>query len=126
MEPLTKRQRQVYDFIASYIAQKQYAPTLKEIGTAVGVRSLATVHKHLTALKAKRYIRRDWNRSRSMELVSPSIQVHEQWATLSNPDRFSDGKPHVCLWGDKGSAVENCEPDEKVCRVRVEVLEVLP
>jgi hypothetical protein len=51
--------------------------------------------------------------------------VFEQWATMSPPDRFSLRQPRVCLWGDQPSAVENCDPDERVCLVRVEVLEVL-
>lgn len=123
MEPLTKRQREVYDFIASYIAEKQYAPTLQEIGTAIGVRSLATVHKHLTALKTKGHIRSGWNCPRSMVLMHPN--TYEKWATVTGAAK-PNGPPSFCLFGDQQSAIENCEPDEKVCRVRVEVLEVLP
>jgi hypothetical protein len=50
--------------------------------------------------------------------------VFEQWATMSPPD-VGQSRPHVCLWGDQASAVEGCDPDEDVCLVRVEVLEVL-
>lgn len=49
----------------------------------------------------------------------------EQWATMRGSDDVGNGKPMICLWGDQRSAIENCDPDERVCRVRVEVIEIL-
>ena len=69
MQPLTKRQREILDFLNDFIEQKGYAPSLEEIGRRFGLSSLATVHKHLTNLQEKGFIRRVWNRSRSVELV---------------------------------------------------------
>lgn len=63
---LTRRQSDVLAFIRSYVAAKGYAPSLHEIGAALGLSSLATVHKHLENLKEKGYIERQWNKSRSM------------------------------------------------------------
>jgi repressor LexA len=67
--PLTKRQREILDFLNEFIQEHGYAPSLEEIGRRFGLSSLATVHKHLTNLQEKGFIRRAWNRSRSVELV---------------------------------------------------------
>jgi repressor LexA len=67
--PLTKRQREVLDFLNDFIQQHGYAPSLEEIGRRFGLSSLATVHKHLTNLQEKGFIKRAWNRSRSVELM---------------------------------------------------------
>ena len=69
MQPLTKRQREILDYLSEFIEQHGYAPSLEEIGRRFGLSSLATVHKHLTNLQDKGFIRRAWNRSRSVELV---------------------------------------------------------
>lgn len=69
MQPLTKRQRQILDFLNEFIDKHGYAPSLEEIGQRFGLSSLATVHKHLTNLQQKGFIRRAWNKSRSVELV---------------------------------------------------------
>jgi len=67
--PLTKRQREILDYLGEFIQQHGYAPSLEEIGRRFNLSSLATVHKHLTNLQEKGLIRRAWNRSRSVELV---------------------------------------------------------
>ena len=69
MQPLTKRQRQILDFLNEFIDKHGYAPSLEEVGQRFGLSSLATVHKHLTNLEEKGFIRRTWNRSRSVELI---------------------------------------------------------
>jgi repressor LexA len=69
VQPLTKRQREILDYLNDFIQQHGYAPSLEEIGRRFGLSSLATVHKHLTNLQDKGVIRRAWNRSRSVELV---------------------------------------------------------
>lgn len=69
MQPLTKRQREILDYLNEFIQQHGYAPSLEEIGKRFSLSSLATVHKHLTNLQEKGFIRRSWNRSRSVELL---------------------------------------------------------
>jgi repressor LexA len=69
MLPLTKRQREILDYLSDFIQQHGYAPSLEEIGKRFNLSSLATVHKHLTNLQDKGFIKRAWNRSRSVELV---------------------------------------------------------
>ena len=69
MQPLTKRQREILDYLTEFIERHGYSPSLEEIGRRFGLSSLATVHKHLANLQEKGFIRRAWNRSRSVELV---------------------------------------------------------
>jgi repressor LexA len=69
VQPLTKRQREILDYLTDFIQQHGYAPSLEEVGRRFGLSSLATVHKHLTNLQDKGFIRRSWNRSRSVEVV---------------------------------------------------------
>lgn len=66
---LTRRQREIYDFIRSFVAERGYSPSLEEIGEAFGLSSVATVHKHVHHLVEKGYVRKSWNRSRSVEPV---------------------------------------------------------
>jgi len=70
--PLTKRQREILDYLQDFIQQHGYAPSLEEIGRRFGLSSLATVHKHLTDLQEKGFIKRSWNRSRSVEMIPTS------------------------------------------------------
>jgi repressor LexA len=69
MLPLTKRQREILDYLNEFITKHGYAPSLEEIGRRFGLSSLATVHKHLTNLQEKGFIKRAWNRSRSVEMI---------------------------------------------------------
>ena len=66
---LTKRQRQVLDVVENLIEQNGYSPSLEEIGERLGLSSVATVHKHISHLVQKGYVRRAWNQNRSIELV---------------------------------------------------------
>jgi repressor LexA len=73
VQPLTKRQREILDYLNQFIQEHGYAPSLEEIGRRFGLSSLATVHKHLTNLQEKGCIKRAWNRSRSVELIPARI-----------------------------------------------------
>jgi repressor LexA len=73
---LTRRQREVYDFIQSFLADKRYSPSLEEIAAHFGLSSVATVHKHVQHLVEKGYLKKAWNRSRSVEPVeAPAAQI---------------------------------------------------
>ena len=69
MGTLTKRQKQLVDYLNNYITEHGYAPTLSEVGEYFGLSSLATVHKHLHNLEQKGYIRRVHNHSRALEVT---------------------------------------------------------
>jgi repressor LexA len=68
--PLTKRQKEILDYIGAFIEDRGYAPSFEEIADHFGYASLATVHEHLSNLERKGYIRKSYNESRSVELVS--------------------------------------------------------
>jgi len=69
--PLTKRQKEILDYIGSFIDERGYAPSFEEIAESFGYSSLATVHEHLSNLERKGYIRKAYNESRSVELTRP-------------------------------------------------------
>lgn len=66
---VTRRQKQLLDYLETYLGENGYAPTLEEIGAHLQLSSLATVHKHLRNLEEKGLIRRKWNFSRAIELI---------------------------------------------------------
>lgn len=66
---LTRRQREVLNVIQEFITTNGYSPSLEEIGSALGLSSVATVHKHVTHLVEKGLVRRVWNQNRSIEIV---------------------------------------------------------
>ena len=72
---ITRRQRELYDFISRFVAEKQYSPSFEEIKEGMGLSSLATVHKHVTNLEKKGLLTRDYNRSRSIDLLPPRGKV---------------------------------------------------
>jgi repressor LexA len=72
---LTKRQREILDFIEGFVRFRGYSPSFEEIAENFGYRSLATVHEHLCNLQQKGYIRKNYNESRSIELVEADLQI---------------------------------------------------
>ncbi|RMF87156.1 MAG: transcriptional repressor LexA [Nitrospinota bacterium] len=66
---LTKRQREIYQFICDFVSQHGYAPSYEEIRRHFRLSSLATVHKHITNLEKKGVITKGWNQGRSLEIV---------------------------------------------------------
>jgi len=67
---LTRRQKQVFDFLVDFINHNNYSPSFEEIASGLNVSSLATVHKHMQTLEKKGFIRRGYNQSRSVEVVA--------------------------------------------------------
>lgn len=65
---LTPRQKQVLDFLVGFGEKNGYSPSFEEIASGVNLASLATVHKHITALEQKGYLKRRFNESRSIEV----------------------------------------------------------
>ncbi|OFW36680.1 MAG: repressor LexA [Acidobacteria bacterium RIFCSPLOWO2_12_FULL_60_22] len=64
---LTRRQREVMDYIADFLREHGYSPSFQEIARGMGLSSLATVHKHVLTLERKGFLRRGYNQSRSIE-----------------------------------------------------------
>ena len=66
---LTKRQKEIFDFIGKYATKYGYPPTVREIGKAVGLHSSSTVHAHLANLEKIGLLRRDPTKPRAIELL---------------------------------------------------------
>lgn len=64
---LTRRQREVMEFIAGFLQEHGYSPSFQEMARGLGLSSLATVHKHILTLERKGFLRRGYNQSRSIE-----------------------------------------------------------
>jgi len=71
--PLTKRQRQILDYLNGYSAEHGYAPSFEEIAEHFNYNSLATVHEHLSNLERKGYIKRSYNESRAIEILPSDV-----------------------------------------------------
>ena len=78
MTTLTKRQKQVLDYLVKFTDKRGYSPSFEEIGRALRLTSLATVHKHLSTLERKGFIRRGYNQSRSLEILQLPKPVRKQ------------------------------------------------
>ncbi len=74
---ITRRQREVYDFISEFVQKHSYSPSYDEIRAGLGLNSLATVHKHITNLEKKELLTRDYNRSRSIDLLPPKGKLKQ-------------------------------------------------
>jgi len=66
---LTARQQEILQFLAAYVDDHGYPPTVREIGDAVGLASPSTVHAHLANLERVGLLRRDPSKPRALELV---------------------------------------------------------
>lgn len=111
MAMLTKRQKQMAEYLESYIGEHGYAPTLAEVGQYFGLSSLATVHKHLRNLEQKGVIKRQHNHSRALE-VSQAQRRPPQPRELRLLGRVAAGQPIEAVEGQETIAV----PDEFVRR----------
>ncbi len=103
---LTRRQKQVYDFLAGFVEEHGYSPSFEEIGEGLGLSSLATVHKHVSNLEQKGLLKRDYNRSRSIDLVKPRGRMKQALVgavaggsglTLPLMGRIAAGRPVEAL-----------------------------
>lgn len=68
-EQLTKRQREILDFISDFIKDNKYAPSIREIGEHFQLSSPATIHAHIENLKTKGFLKSAYNEARSIEIV---------------------------------------------------------
>lgn len=103
---LTKRQNEILAYLRGHIAEHGYAPSFEEIAEQFTFASLATVHEHLTNLERKGYIRRQYNESRSIEVLPPRGTAKATEIPLLG--KVAAGLPIESLMHDETIAV----PDE--------------
>ena len=68
-QKLTKRQRQILDFVTNYQRRMGYSPSYREIADSFELSSSATIHEHINALEDKGFLTKSANEARSIELV---------------------------------------------------------
>src|SRR5438876_3224953 len=95
---ITRRQRQIYDFISEFVQTHQYSPSYEEIKQGMGPNSLVTVHTHISNLEKKGLLTRDYNRSRSIDLLPPKGKFKQAMAVntglvLPLVGRIAAGQP---------------------------------
>jgi len=88
---LTRRQKQILDFITRFLDEKGYSPSLMEIGTSLGLKSAATVYKHVDNLRKKGLVRKTWNANRSLELTPAAVGIRAIRLPLAG--RVAAGEP---------------------------------
>lgn len=88
---ITRRQKEVLDFLSGFTQRKGYSPSYEEIAAGLGLSSLATVHKHITNLHNKGMLQRSHNRSRSIDVLSPRNRKTSDRLPLLG--RIAAGKP---------------------------------
>lgn len=77
---LTKRQKDLLDFLASFIEKHGYSPSYEEIAAGMALTSLATVHKHIHSLETKGYLKRGFNQSRSLEIAPKYLEERRHYS----------------------------------------------
>src|SRR5947199_7780343 len=92
---LTKRQREVFDFIKRYSSEHGYPPTVRDIGKAIGLTSSSTVHAHLSNLERLGLLRRDPTKPRALELLGEAARKVRQPSGLPLVGRAAAGMPVV-------------------------------
>jgi repressor LexA len=95
---ITRRQHEVYDFISRFVSENGYSPSYDEIREGLNLNALATVHKHVANLEKKGLLTRDFNRSRSIDLVAPKGKLKQSMAVntglvLPVMGRIAAGRP---------------------------------
>ena len=115
---LTKRQKQILNFIEESIGKNGYAPSLDEISRHFELHSISTIHKHLVNLEDKGFIKRHWNRARAIELLP--VQQKPEARDVPLAGLIAAGEPIEAVRGNELVAV----PEDMIGRREVYVLKV--
>jgi len=115
---LTKRQKQILDYVRDFVGKNGYAPSLIEISRHFNLHSISTIHKHLVHLEEKGLIRRHWNRARAIEVLPPLPKPEAQDIPLVG--LLSAGQPIEEVRANEMVAV----PNDMIGRREVYVLKV--
>jgi repressor LexA len=120
---LTKRQKEILDFITGFIDREGYSPSMEEIAEHFRFASLNAVYKHLEALSSRGFLRRDPNRARSIELsprpatgvksvpllglvaAGRPIEAIANPETLAIPDEFLSGRGNYYVLRVQGDSM---------------------
>lgn len=98
-DPLTKRQKEVLDYISQYIEVHGYAPSYREIAEAFNLGSVATVADHVETLVSKGLLSKSDNSARSLQLVKPEDFDEERYVGLPILGLIAAGQPIQTMSG---------------------------
>lgn len=90
---ITRRQKEVLDFLSGFTSRNGYSPSYEEIAAGLGLNSLATVHKHITNLQSKGLLQRAHNRSRSIDVLPQRGGSRKSGDRLPLLGRIAAGRP---------------------------------
>ena len=90
---ITRRQKEVLDFISGFVQRNGYSPSFEEIARGLQLKSLATVHKHVTNLQTKGLLQRSHNRSRSIDVLPARSSKNRSSDRLPLMGRIAAGLP---------------------------------
>ncbi len=82
---LTRRQKDLLDFLSTFIEKHGYSPSYEEIASGMELTSLATVHKHIQSLETKGYLKRGFNQSRSLEIAGKYLEERRNYSSAPLP-----------------------------------------
>lgn len=123
---LTRRQKEFLDFLIGFTDSKGYSPSYEEIASALDLASLATVHKHVSALETKGYIRRGFNQSRSLEVSPKYLQEYREMRVYAAAPtdvpllgRIAAGSPVEAISGDERLSFQDFIADANTYALQV-------
>lgn len=122
MKGLTAKQQRVLDVIRTHIRHTGQPPTVREIGTEIGVASSCTVQRHLDALERKGCIRRDRYKYRSIELADSPIPPYTRALNAPILGQIAAGSPILAQEHVEGTfpiPMDLVNEDDKVFMLRV-------
>jgi len=95
MDELTKRQKEVLNYIKEFMVKKGYPPTVREIGESLGLSSPATTFSHISQLEEKGYIRKNGSKNRALELLVKNEFLKENYDVVEVPllGKITAGSP---------------------------------
>ncbi len=96
---VTRRQKEILDFLETFVNRNGYSPSFEEIARGMNLKSLATVHKHITNLEKKGMLDRVHNRSRSIDVLGQTLGIAQVSDTAeqyeANIKRVFGGQPDL-------------------------------
>jgi len=89
---LTRRQKEILDFINNYTIANGYAPSLEEICGYFNLKAISTVHEYIENLKRKGYLKKEMNQARGIELIDPTLKDNH-FVEIQNLGVITAGEP---------------------------------
>ena len=91
---ITAKQQEILDFMKSTILTKGYPPSVRDICSAVNLKSTSSVHAHLETLEKRGYIKRDPAKNRAIEIIDDSFQmVRQEMTSIPIVGNVAAGEP---------------------------------